>query len=217
MSRSRRVAGITRLSPVRNEASLADASTPVNRLCQATRGHLARGRLRRGRDLNCWPGYHGTVRTRLRHGPVPGISAVGAGDPPRTHEPGSRRPRQTTMAGRSGSSSDASPDPTSSSATGCLDPRVRQSGDRAARTGHISRRGQGHARGLLIEAAHAAVRTPGPWMPSTNASVSPQQADRPRRGRPQARSTGLAPPARRHRLPLGLGHPHRGQASSGRA
>ena len=43
-----------------------------------------------------------------------------------------------------------------------LDPRVRQSGDRAARTGHISRQGQGHARGLLIEAAHSAVRTPGP-------------------------------------------------------
>jgi transposase len=43
-----------------------------------------------------------------------------------------------------------------------LDPRVRQSGERAARTGHISRQGQGHARGLLIEAAHSAVRTPGP-------------------------------------------------------
>jgi transposase len=43
-----------------------------------------------------------------------------------------------------------------------LDPRVRQSGERAARTGHISRQGQGHARGLLIEAAHAAIRTPGP-------------------------------------------------------
>lgn len=43
-----------------------------------------------------------------------------------------------------------------------LDPRVRQSGDRAARHGHISREGQAHARGLLIEAAHSAVRTPGP-------------------------------------------------------
>jgi transposase len=43
-----------------------------------------------------------------------------------------------------------------------LDPRVRQSGDRAARTGHISRQGQAHARGLLIEAAHSAIRTPGP-------------------------------------------------------
>jgi transposase len=43
-----------------------------------------------------------------------------------------------------------------------LDPRVRQSGDKAARHGHISRAGQAHARGLLIEAAHTAIRTPGP-------------------------------------------------------
>jgi transposase len=43
-----------------------------------------------------------------------------------------------------------------------LDPRVRQSGERSARIGHISRQGQGHARSLLIEAAHSAVRTPGP-------------------------------------------------------
>ena len=43
-----------------------------------------------------------------------------------------------------------------------LDPRVRQSGDRPAYTGHISRQGPSHARGLLVEAAHAAVRVPGP-------------------------------------------------------
>jgi hypothetical protein len=43
-----------------------------------------------------------------------------------------------------------------------LDPRVRQSGEKAARHGHISRAGQAHARGLLIEAAHSAIRTPGP-------------------------------------------------------
>jgi hypothetical protein len=42
-----------------------------------------------------------------------------------------------------------------------LDPRVRQSGERSARTGHISRAGQAHARGLLVEAAHVAIRTPG--------------------------------------------------------
>ena len=42
-----------------------------------------------------------------------------------------------------------------------LDPRVRQSGARSF-TGHISRAGQAHARALLVEAAHAAVRTPGP-------------------------------------------------------
>ena len=43
-----------------------------------------------------------------------------------------------------------------------LDPRVRQSGEKAARHGHISRAGQAHARGLLVEAAHTAIRTPGP-------------------------------------------------------
>jgi transposase len=43
-----------------------------------------------------------------------------------------------------------------------LDPKVRQSGEREAWTGHISRAGQAHARGLLVEAAHAAARTPGP-------------------------------------------------------
>ncbi len=43
-----------------------------------------------------------------------------------------------------------------------LDPRVRQSGEKTARHGHISRAGQAHARGLLVEAAHTAIRTPGP-------------------------------------------------------
>lgn len=43
-----------------------------------------------------------------------------------------------------------------------LDPRVRQSGDRPAMRGHVSRAGQAHARGLLCEAAHSAVRSPGP-------------------------------------------------------
>lgn len=43
-----------------------------------------------------------------------------------------------------------------------LAPTVRQSGERPARTGHISRAGQSHARGLLVEAAHDAVRSPGP-------------------------------------------------------
>jgi transposase len=43
-----------------------------------------------------------------------------------------------------------------------LDPIVRQSGGKPAWTGHISRSGKGHTRMLLVEAAHAAVRTPGP-------------------------------------------------------
>lgn len=43
-----------------------------------------------------------------------------------------------------------------------LDPRVRQSGERSAWTGHISRQGQAHARGLLVEAALGAVDSAGP-------------------------------------------------------
>jgi transposase IS116/IS110/IS902 family protein len=43
-----------------------------------------------------------------------------------------------------------------------LDPIVRQSGGRPAYTGHISHAGQGHVRGLLVEAALGAVRVPGP-------------------------------------------------------
>jgi len=43
-----------------------------------------------------------------------------------------------------------------------LDPIVRQSGGRPAYTGHISHAGQGHVRGLLVEAALGAVKVPGP-------------------------------------------------------
>lgn len=43
-----------------------------------------------------------------------------------------------------------------------LDPRVHQSGEREAFTGHISRSEQAHARGLLVEAAHAAVASSVP-------------------------------------------------------
>lgn len=43
-----------------------------------------------------------------------------------------------------------------------LDPRVRQSGNGAYRTGSISKQGSTYARSLLVEAARSAVRTPGP-------------------------------------------------------
>ena len=43
-----------------------------------------------------------------------------------------------------------------------LDPRVRQSGSSPARMGHISKEGPSAARRALCEAAHAALRTPGP-------------------------------------------------------
>ena len=43
-----------------------------------------------------------------------------------------------------------------------LDPKVRQSGDAPARGGKISKRGNAQARSVLVEAAWAAMRTPGP-------------------------------------------------------
>lgn len=43
-----------------------------------------------------------------------------------------------------------------------LDPKVRQSGDSPARGGKISKRGNAHARSVLVEAAWMAMRTPGP-------------------------------------------------------
>jgi hypothetical protein len=43
-----------------------------------------------------------------------------------------------------------------------LNPRVRQSGGQPASHGRITRQGRAHARGMLVEAAWAAAKTPGP-------------------------------------------------------
>lgn len=43
-----------------------------------------------------------------------------------------------------------------------LNPSVRQSGEEPAYHGRITKKGRGHARGLLVEAAWAAARSPGP-------------------------------------------------------
>ena len=43
-----------------------------------------------------------------------------------------------------------------------LNPRVRQSGGQPAAHGRITKQGRAHARGMLVEAAWAAVKTPGP-------------------------------------------------------
>lgn len=43
-----------------------------------------------------------------------------------------------------------------------LDPRVRQSGAEQAKLGHISKEGSALVRHVLVEAAHTAVRSPGP-------------------------------------------------------
>ena len=66
-----------------------------------------------------------------------------------------------------------------------LDPRVRQSGEKAARHGRISRAGQAHARGLLIEAAHTAIRTAGP-LRAFHARIAARRGSRSRSARPPA-------------------------------
>ena len=43
-----------------------------------------------------------------------------------------------------------------------LNPRVRQSGQQPASHGRITKQGRAHARGMLVEAAFTAARTPGP-------------------------------------------------------
>jgi len=43
-----------------------------------------------------------------------------------------------------------------------LDPRVRQSGGQPASHGRITKQGRAHARGMLVEAAWVAAKTPGP-------------------------------------------------------
>ncbi len=43
-----------------------------------------------------------------------------------------------------------------------LNPRVKQSGAQAASHGKITKQGRAHARGMLVEAAFTAARTPGP-------------------------------------------------------
>jgi transposase len=43
-----------------------------------------------------------------------------------------------------------------------LNPRVRQSGSHPAVHGRITKQGRAHARGMLVEAAFAAARVPGP-------------------------------------------------------
>jgi transposase len=43
-----------------------------------------------------------------------------------------------------------------------LNPRVRQSGSQPASHGRITKQGRAHARGMLVEAAFTAARTPGP-------------------------------------------------------
>jgi transposase len=52
-----------------------------------------------------------------------------------------------------------------------LNPRVRQSGGQPAQHGRITKQGRAQARGMLVEAAWAAAKTPGRCAPSTSASA----------------------------------------------
>src|SRR5215207_2367765 len=52
-----------------------------------------------------------------------------------------------------------------------LNPRVRQSGGQPAQHGRITKQGRAHARGMLVEAAWAAAKTPGRCVPFTSVSA----------------------------------------------
>jgi len=98
-----------------------------------------------------------------------------------------------------------------------LDPQVRQSGDRPAHPGHISRAGQAHARGLVTEAAHAAVRAPGPLATFfLRLAGATRRGHRHRRGGTQARGAGLAPAHEGRGLPRCPTRPGPGQATGAR-
>ena len=67
-----------------------------------------------------------------------------------------------------------------------LNPSVRQSGPGPAHHGRITRQGRGHARGMLVEAAWAAARAPGPLRAFF--ASEPGAAGMWRRSRPRASS-----------------------------
>ena len=75
-----------------------------------------------------------------------------------------------------------------------LNPRVRQSGLGAAHHGRISKVGRSHARAMLVEAAWAAAKAPGPLHAFfVRIRARRGSSDRCRRRCPQARRAVLAP------------------------
>jgi transposase len=97
-----------------------------------------------------------------------------------------------------------------------LNPRLRQSGGQPAQHGRITTQGRAHARGMLVEAAWAAAKTPGP-LRAFYERVRARRGMGGRRGghRPQARHPVLAPGGRRAGRCLRAALAHR-QAGSGR-
>jgi transposase len=83
-----------------------------------------------------------------------------------------------------------------------LNPRVRQSGGQPASHGRITKQGRAHARGMLVEAAWVAVKSPGPLRAFFQRVRARRYADRCGRHGPQARRTVLAPGGARRRLCL---------------
>ena len=95
-----------------------------------------------------------------------------------------------------------------------LNPRVRQSGGQPAQHGRITKQGRAHARGMLVEAAWAAAKTPGP-LHAFYERVRGRRGMGGRRGRhrPQARHPVLAFGGRRAGLCLRPAVTHRQEAA----
>ena len=96
-----------------------------------------------------------------------------------------------------------------------LDPRVRQSGDKPAQHGRISKQGRAHAHGMLVEAAWAAAVTPGP-LRAFHLRIQGRKGKQGRRGRDRAqdRGAGLAPAHQAGGLRLGAPCPGRHEAAT---
>ena len=99
-----------------------------------------------------------------------------------------------------------------------LDARVRQSGNHPARHGRISKQGASAARHVLVQAAWAAIKTPGPLHAFyRRVKAPPRRADRDRRRRAQARDPHLAPAHQATGLRLPTPAARRPQAPPARA
>ena len=98
-----------------------------------------------------------------------------------------------------------------------LNPRVRQSGLGLAQHGRISKRGRSHARAMLVEAAWAAAKAPGPLRASSCGSVPVAATRLPRSPSPASWPCCVASADQERRLPMGTPGAGREQAAVNRA
>ncbi len=98
-----------------------------------------------------------------------------------------------------------------------LNPSVRQSGDRPAVHGRITKQGRAHARAMLVEAAWAIAAGPGPLRVLHPHQGTARAAGRGGRDGPQARGSRLAPPDEGGGLRLGPPRPRRLETAQARA